>query len=49
MMLLINPRTGDAISVTTKSEFRSLILDGFKPVGPNGQREAALILAEKES
>jgi len=45
MMLLINPRNGDAVNATTAAEFRALVLDGFKPIGPNGQAAAARILA----
>lgn len=47
MLLLINPETGSAISCR-KGEGElavALILAGFKPVGPRGQKAAAAILA----
>ena len=37
MMLLVNPTTGDAISVSTATEFTALVREGWKPVGPKGQ------------
>lgn len=44
-ILLINPNNGSAIIANDASMFRSLVLDGWKPIGPNGKAAAAQILA----
>ena len=46
MMPLINPRTGNAINADSKALFRSCILDGWLPVGPNGQLAAKQVWKE---
>lgn len=40
MLLLIHPQSGTALSASDRSEFEALVLDGFRPVGPRGQRLA---------